>query len=86
MIVTVALIKAIGILPEKYEVSSFQWFRFIMINLTPALLVGIGVAYTDLKEVIQSLSLIYLVLVSMTIIDATIGSAFVGNLLGFYPL
>lgn len=86
MIVTVALIKAIGILPEKYEVSSFQWFRFIMINLTPALLVGIGVAYTDLKEVIQSLSLIYLVLVSMTIIGATIGSAFVGNLLGFYPL
>ncbi|HZJ99030.1 MAG TPA: 2-hydroxycarboxylate transporter family protein [Tissierellaceae bacterium] len=86
MIVTVALIKAIGILPEKYEVASFQWFRFIMINLTPALLVGIGVAYTDLKEVIQSLSLIYLVLVSMTIIGATIGSAFMGNLLGFYPL
>lgn len=86
MIITVALVKAIGILPKKYEVSSFQWFRFIMVNLTPALLIGIGVAYTDLKEVIASISLVYLVLVSMTIIGASIGAGLIGNLLGFYPL
>jgi malate:Na+ symporter len=86
MIVTVAIVKAIGIFPEKYEIAAFQWFRFIMTNLTPALLVGIGVAYTDLNEVISAFSLTYLILVGMTIIGATIGSAFMGNLLGFYPL
>ncbi|WP_197035175.1 2-hydroxycarboxylate transporter family protein [Oceanivirga salmonicida] len=86
MILTVAIIKMLGVLPKKYEISSFQWFRFIMINLTPALLVGIGVSYTNLKEVIGAISIVYLILVSTTIVGASIGSAFVGNLLGFYPL
>lgn len=86
MIITVAVVKAIGIFPEKYERAAFQWFNFIMANLTPALLVGIGAAYTDLNQVIDALSVTYLVLVSMTVIGAVIGSAFVGKLLGFYPL
>ena len=86
MIITVALVKAFGILPEKYETGAFQWFRFIMVNLTPTLLVGIGVAYTDLKEVIGALSVTYVVLVSVTVIGAIIGSGFVGKLLGFYPV
>lgn len=86
MIITVALVKAIGILPRKYETACFQWFRFIMINLTPTLLVGIGVAYTDLKEVIGAISVTYVILVSVTVIGAVLGSGFVGKLLGFYPV
>lgn len=86
MIITVAIVKAIGILPEKYETGAFQWFRFIMVNLTPTLLVGIGVAYTDLKEVIAALSITYIVLVSVTVLGAIIGAGFVGKLLGFYPV
>ncbi len=86
MIITVAIVKAIGVLPRKYEIGAFQWFRFIMVNLTPTLLVGIGVAYTDLKEVISALSLTYLVLVSVTVIGAIIGAGLVGKLLGFYPV
>lgn len=86
MIITVAAVKAFGILPRKYETACFQWFRFIMVNLTPTLLVGIGVAYTDLREVLGALSVTYVVLVSVTIIGAVIGSGFVGKLLGFYPV
>ncbi|QXM06544.1 2-hydroxycarboxylate transporter family protein [Crassaminicella indica] len=86
MIISVALVKVLGIMPEKYEKGAFQWFRFVMTNFTPALLVGIGVAYTDLNAVINSLSVIYVVLVFTTVIGATIGSAFIGHLLGFYPI
>lgn len=86
MIISVAIIKGIGILPKKYEQGASQWFRFIMTNLTPALLIGIGVAYTDLKEVASAISVTYVVLVSMTVIGAIIGSGFVGKLLGFYPV
>jgi CCS family citrate carrier protein len=86
MIITVAAVKAFGIMPRKYETACFQWFRFIMVNLTPTLLVGIGVAYTDLREVLGALSVTYVVLVSVTIIGAVIGSGFVGKLLGFYPV
>lgn len=86
MIISVAIVKAFGIMPKKYEISAFQWFRFVMINLTPALLVGIGVAYTNLSQVIDALSISYIVLVSVTVIGASIGSGIVGKFLGFYPI
>ncbi len=86
MILTVAIVKAIGILPRKYEVACFQWFRFIMTNLTPTLLVGIGVAYTNLAEVAQALTFTYLALVSVTVLGAIIGAGFAGKLLGFFPI
>jgi len=86
MIIAVALIKAFGLMPKKYEEAAFQWFKFVMASLTGALLVGIGVAYTDLNAVINSLSLVYIVLVFVTVIGSVIGAGFVGNLLGFYPI
>lgn len=86
MILTVAGIKATGIMPKAYETAAFQWFTFIMKNLTPALLVGIGVAYTDLTEVIAALSPTYVILVSMTVIGAILGAGGVGRLFGFYPV
>jgi Na+/citrate or Na+/malate symporter len=57
-----------------------------MKNFTPALLVGIGVAYTDLNAVVESFSLIYVVLVFVTVSGAVIGSGIAGHFLGFYPI
>ena len=86
MIISVGLIKAFGLLPRKYEICAFQWFRFVMISLTPALLLGIGVAYTNIQQVIDAMTLQYVILVAMTVIGAIIGSGFIGSLLGFYPV
>lgn len=86
MIITVAIVKAFGIMRKRYETGAFQWFRFIMVNLTPTLLVGIGIAYTDLNEVVSAFSLTYLLLVTITIIGAILGAGFVGKILGFYPV
>jgi len=86
MIISVAVVKALGLLPEKYEEGAFQWFRFIMANLTPALLVGIGVAYTDLAAIISAFTIQYVILVAVTLIGAVVGSALVGRIFGFYPI
>lgn len=86
MIIAVAIVKAIGVMPRAYEVGAFQWFRFIMVVLTPTLLVGIGVAYTDLNAVINALSFSYIILVVVTLIGAVFGAGIVGRLLGFYPI
>ena len=86
MIITVAIFKIAGVLPSKYEQASFQWYRFIMSNLTPALLVGIGVAYTDLPAVISAFTPQYLLLVTVTVFGAALGSGIVGSFLGFYPI
>jgi Na+/citrate or Na+/malate symporter len=84
MIISVALVKAFGIMPIQYEEASHQWFGFIMKNLTPALLVGIGMAYTDLQQIIDAFTLQYILLVTVTVIGAILGAGFIGHLMGFY--
>lgn len=86
MIISVAIAKIFGIIDEYYEECCAKWFNFIMKNFTSALLVGIGIAYTSLKEVIEAFSPIYLLLVATTVIGAIIGTAIVGHLIGFYVI
>lgn len=86
MIISVAIVKVLGIIPSKYEEGAFQWFQFVMTNLTGVLLVGIGVAYTNLQQVIDAVTLQYLVLVSLTVLGALLGAGFVGKLVGFFPI
>jgi len=86
MIISVALIKVSGVMPRQLEEAAHAWYKFVVDNLTPALLVGIGVAYTDLNQIIDSLSLVYLLLVSATVVGAMVGTALIGRLLGFYPI
>ncbi len=86
MIISVAIFKGLGVVPRKYEVGAFQWFRFVMVNLTPALLVGIGIAYTNLQSVIDSFTIQYIILVTVAVVGSIIGSGIVGSLFGFYPI
>lgn len=86
MIITVAICKIFNLLPEWIEIDCYQWFQFIMKNLTPALLVGIGLCYLELGTVIESFSLTYLVLCLLSCAGAFIGAALVGKWVGFYPV
>ncbi|MBU5592275.1 2-hydroxycarboxylate transporter family protein [Clostridium sp. MSJ-4] len=86
MIISVALVKALGLMPRKYELACFQWFQFVMDNLTGVLLVGIGVAYTNLQQVLDAMTIQYLILVGITVVGAAIGSGVVGKFVGFYPI
>jgi Na+/citrate or Na+/malate symporter len=84
MIISVAIVKALDIIPERYTVACYQWYQVIVKNFTPAVLVGIGVAYTDINAIIGALSIQYVVLVAFTVTGAIIGSGLVGKLVGFY--
>ena len=86
MILAVAAIKVAGKLPEKLEFCCYQWFQFIMTNLTATLLVGIGVSYTNLKEVADAFTGIYVILVFVTVFGAIIGAGLIGQLVGFFPI
>jgi len=86
MIITVAICKIFNLIPEDIEISCYQWFQFIMKNLTTTLLFGIGLCYLSLDTVIASFSLKYLVLCLTACGGAFIGAAVVGKLVGFYPL
>ena len=86
MIIMVAICKIANLLPERIEISCYQWFQFIMGNLTPTLLVGIGLCYLSLDVVIETFTLTYLLLCVLTCIGAVLGAGLVGNLVGFYAV
>ncbi|MDR0377409.1 MAG: 2-hydroxycarboxylate transporter family protein, partial [Spirochaetaceae bacterium] len=86
MILSVAAVKALGLLPQEFELCCYQWFQFVMKNLTGVLLVGIGVAYTNLREIAMAFSPQYLLLVFVTVLGAILGAGFIGKLVGFYPI
>ncbi|MDR1677391.1 MAG: 2-hydroxycarboxylate transporter family protein [Deltaproteobacteria bacterium] len=86
MILSVAVVKVSGLLNTKMETCCYQWFQFVMKNLTGVLLVGIGVAYTNLNEVAAAFSGQYVLLVSVTVIGAIIGAGIVGRFVGFFSI
>ena len=86
MIIAVALVKGFNLLPEKYGKACAGWYKFVADNFTPALLLGIGMSYTNLGDIINAFSVQYVILVAVVILGAIIGSGFVGKLVGFYPI
>ncbi|MGY0691498.1 2-hydroxycarboxylate transporter family protein [Virgibacillus sp. FSP13] len=86
MIIVVAIFKLAGWLPEIVENGASQWYQFVAKNWTLALLIGIGVAYTDLDSVIHALTLEYVLLVVSVVLGAVIGAGVVGKLVGFHPI
>lgn len=86
MIISVAVVKSLNIVPAHIEEACANWYKFVAKNWTAALLMGIGIAYTDLGQVIAAFSPIYLVLVLLVVIGAVVGTALVGKLVGFYPI
>lgn len=86
MIITVAICKIFNLVPENIEVACYQWFQFIMKNLTTTLLMGIGLCYLSINTVIETFTLQYLLLCLVTCLGAFFGAAIVGKLVGFYPV
>ncbi|MCW1929112.1 2-hydroxycarboxylate transporter family protein [Bhargavaea beijingensis] len=86
MILLVALAKVVNVLPAIVEEGASQWFQFVAKNFTLALLIGVGVVYTDLEAVLGALSFQYIAVVMGVVLGAILGAAFVGKLVGFYPI
>lgn len=87
MIISVALAKALRLLPDELEQGANQWYRFVVNYWTRALLVGIGVSFTSLPDVLAAMaSWQYLLIVLMTVVGAIVGAWVVGRLVGFYPI
>lgn len=86
MIIMVALSKALGVIPSKFEQAAKQWSSFVMGNWTQALLVGIGISMIDLVAVAEAFSITYLILVLVVVGGVALGAGIGGYLVGFYPI
>lgn len=83
MIISVAILKVTGVVPEQLQEACAAWFQFVAKYMTAALLVGVGVTYTDLGEVVSAFSLETFFLVLSVIVGAILGAGFGGRLVGF---
>ncbi|MGE4527866.1 MAG: 2-hydroxycarboxylate transporter family protein [Rhodospirillaceae bacterium] len=83
MIISVAVLKVSGVVPQALQESCAAWFQFVAKYMTAPLLIGVGVTYTDLGVVINAFTFQTFFLVLSVIIGAVIGAGFGGLLVGF---
>lgn len=86
MILAVALCKAFNVLPEYINKACAAWFRFVATNFTSLLMLGLGISYTNLGDVIAAFSPMYIILCFVVVLGAIIGTALVGKLMGLNPI
>lgn len=86
MIVLTAALKLTRVMPERMERGAYQMYRFVAVNLTPAILVGLGAIYISWNQLVASLSPGYFVVCAATVL-ALVSTAFVtGLLMRMYPV
>lgn len=86
MILSAAIIKALGIMPAIVEKAAKQFYLFVSKNLTWALLVGIGVCYTPWKDVVAVIQPSYVITVVATVLSMVACGFFTARFLNMYPV
>lgn len=78
--------KAMGLISEEYCDYANFWFNFMLKNLLPALIAGIGIASLDMSLLGEYFTLKALFVIVMGIAGAALGAAFFGRIFGLWPL
>lgn len=86
MILIIAGLKLTNLLPTLLVDAAVAWFRFVLHNWTYALLVGIGITFTDLHVIIEAFTLEFVVIIGLTVISVTVMTALIGKVVGIYPI
>lgn len=86
MILVAALLKYLSILPGDIEKGSKQLYKFVSVNFTFPLMVGLGMLYIPLKDVVGMLSLQYFVVVISVVLTVVLTGYFVGGKMKMYPI
>ena len=86
MILLVAFLKIIKVVPSDVCEAASSWYRFTMKNWTFALLIGIGMAYINMAQVIASITLTGVLIIFFVLVGTVVGAGWVGHLVGFYPI
>ncbi|MBF0813052.1 malate permease [Staphylococcus sp. KY49P] len=86
MILLATLIKCLQLMPNKMEQGAHQLYKFISTSLTWPLMVGLGMLYIPLEEVVKIVSPAYIVICASVVITMIGSGFFVGKLMKMYPV
>ena len=76
----------LGIIPLSIKQGAGKFQSFFSKQLTWVLMVGVGVAYTDLGEIMAAITPANVIIALMIVIGATVGAGVMGHIVGFYAI
>lgn len=86
MILMAVFIKCVRALPERFENGAFQLYKFVAGNLTWPLMVGLGMLYVPLKDVVNIISLPYVLTCLSIVLSMALSGYWVGKKINMYPV
>lgn len=86
MILVAALLKYLSVLPKDTEKGAKQLYKFIASNFTFPLMVGLGMLYIPLDDVVGMLSWQYFIVVISVVLTVVLTGYFIGGRLNMYPI
>lgn len=84
MVIFAGILNISNIIPETVKIGSKKAASFLTKPLMSMCMVGIGIAFTDLGQLVSVLNIQTLVLCAFVVTGAVIGAGFVGTFFGFY--
>ena len=85
MIILVTILAMLGVVPQETKAAAKRLTSFMSSCLVLIIMVGVG-ADTDLNELANAITLSNVVMAFLIVLGAILGSAVVGQLVGFYPI
>lgn len=86
MVLIVAGLNASGMCSAEIKEGAKRLSNFFSKQLLWVLMVGVGVCYTDLQEIIDALTLANIIIAAVIVFGAVVGAALGGWLIGFFPV
>ncbi|MFB3170790.1 2-hydroxycarboxylate transporter family protein [Neobacillus sp. 179-C4.2 HS] len=86
MIVAAALVKSFKLMPAKMEQGAYHLYKFVSSSLTWPLMVGLGMLYIPLKDVVKIVTPSYVIVCVAVVVSMVTTGYFVGKLMKMYPV
>lgn len=86
MILFATLIKCLKVMPHKMENGAHNLYKFVSTSLTWPLMVGLGMLYIPLEDVVKIVTPAYVVICASVVLTMIISGYFVGKLTKMYPV
>lgn len=86
MVILVAALNASGLCSPEIKAGAKRLSDFFSKQMLWVLMVGVGVCYTDLQEIIDALTFANVIIAAVIVIGAVIGAGLGGWVIGFFPI
>ncbi|MGK9044726.1 2-hydroxycarboxylate transporter family protein [Mammaliicoccus vitulinus] len=86
MILFATLIKCLKVMPHKMEDGAHNLYKFVSTSLTWPLMVGLGMLYIPLEDVVKIVTPAYIVICASVVLTMIASGYFVGKLMKMYPV